>query len=304
MRKFGLLFFAGTVLSGSIAVAAQKTFASAEEAAQALVAADERNDTAELLTILGDNAKDLVASGDPAQDNDERAQFVKLARQALKIVPDEALSGHYKVLVGNEMWPLPVPIVKEGEEYRFDTADARIEILARRIGRNELDTIASLRDLVAAEREYAYSDLNRNRMRDYAQLILSTPGKRDGLYWDAKEGDPKSPLAKVIGEASAQGYAMPEGGKPWTYHGYVFRLLKSQGPNARGGAIDYVVRGVMIGGFGIVAYPVEYGVSGIKTFLVNHDGIVWEKDLGPATRTVAPVMKRYNPDKTWRESPN
>lgn len=293
--------------------AAQESFPSAEEAARALVNAEERNDTAEILKILGPGAKDLITSGDKAQDEKRRADFVKRAKESLRVAPDPFRAGCLVVSVGKEGWPLPIHLVKAKDGYRFDIAGSKLEILARRIGRNELNTIEALRLFTEAEREYAYSDLDRDGMRDYARLIISTPGKHDGLYWEPKAGEPESPLAKVFGNAVAEGYKLPANGQPPIYHGYVFRVLKAQGPEARGGARDYVVRVTsakrknqeehMIGGFAFVAYPAEYGNNGVKTFLVNQDGVVFEKDLGPDTRALAVAMKRFNPDKTWREAP-
>ena len=283
---------------------AQKVFSTPEEASQALVNAEEHNDPAELLKILGSAAKDLVVSGDEVQDARRRERFVTMAKESLKVAPNPANNEQLLVSTGNDEWPLPIPLVKSSGGYRFDAAAARVEILARRIGHNELHTIETLRQLVDAEREYAYSDLNKNGMRDYAQRFVSTPGKRDGLYWAAQAGEPESPLAALVDEAAAEGYEPIANAQPSPYHGYIFRILKAQGPDAAGGAHDYVVRGDMIGGFAIVAYPIEYGVTGVKTFLVSHAGTVWEKDLGEQTKSIAAAIKRYNPDKTWLESPH
>ena len=280
-----------------------KIFASAEEAAVDLVTAIEQNDQAELITILGVTAKDLGAQGGGMPDPDRREKFLQMAKESLHVVSDPFQLNRFQMAVGKENWPVPLPIVKVKGGYRFDPAEAKIEILARRIGSNELEAIEDMRDFVEAEHEYAYSDLNENGMRDYAQQIISTAGKHDGLYWEAKAGDPACPLAKVVGRATAPGYVLPASGQAPIYRGYVFCILKAQGPEAPGGARDYVVHGSMIGGFAFVAYPAEYGITGVKTFQVNHEGIVWEKDLGPNTKALASAMKRFNPDKTWLESP-
>jgi len=282
----------------------QRVFTTPEEASQALVNAEEHNDSTELVKILGSSAKDLIVSGDEIQDTRRRERFAAMAKEALKVAPDPANHERLLVSVGKDEWPLPIPLVKTGGGYRFDAAAAQVEILARRIGHNELHTIETLRRLVDAEREYAYSDVNKNGMRDYAQRFASTPGKRDGLYWEPQSGEPESPLAALVEEAAAEGYEPIANAQPSPYHGYVFRILKAQGPDAAGGAHEYVVRGDMIGGFAIVAYPIEYGITGVKTFLVSHADTVWEKDLGAQTKAIASAIKRYNPDKTWQESPH
>jgi len=279
------------------------TFATPEEAARALVEACERHDTAALAAILGPSAGELINSGDPVQDKARLDRFVRRAREGLRVEPDPFAAGRFVMNVGKDRWPAPVPIVKASDGYRFDPGAAKAEILARRVGRNELNAIAALRDFVAAELEYAYADSNRNGIHDYAQQILSDPGKKNGLYWEVKDGEPPSPLARIVGRVTAEGYELPRPGEPALYHGYALRILTAQGGRVAGGAQDYVVRGLMIGGFALIAYPVEYGVSGVKTFVVNQDGIVLEKDLGPRTTTRAATIRRYNPDATWRPSP-
>jgi hypothetical protein len=219
------------------------------------------------------------------------------------VEPDPFAAGRLVIIVGKDRWPAPLPIVKAPDGYRFDAGAAKAEILARRVGRNELNAIAALRDFVAAELEYAYTDSNKNGIHDYAQQILSDPGQHDGLYWEVKDGEPPSPLARIVGRVTAEGYELPKPGEPVMYHGYAFRVLKAQGRHVTGGSRDYVVRGLMIGGFALVAYPVDYGVSGVKTFVVNHDGVVWEKTLGPRTTVIASAFRRYNPDATWKLSP-
>ena len=291
------------LLSPARAAQGPRVFSAPEDAARALVDACERHDTAALADILGPDATELITSGDPVQDKARLDRFVRRAREGLRVEPDPFRAGRLVINVGQDGWPMPLPIVKAPDGYRFDVGAAKSEILARRVGRNELNAIAALRDFVAAQLEYAYADSNANRVHDYAQQILSDPGQRNGLYWEVKDGEPPSPLARVVGRVIAEGYELPKPAEPVTYHGYAFRILKAQGRHAPGGARDYVVRGLMIGGFALMAYPVEYGVSGVKTFVVNHDGVVWEKDLGPRTPHIGSTIRRYNPDQTWKQSP-
>ncbi|MGB8675865.1 MAG: DUF2950 domain-containing protein, partial [Candidatus Acidiferrales bacterium] len=287
--------------------AAQTVFSTPQAAADALVVAAAQPDSTALLNLLGPGGADIVKSGDPAQDRSRLDHFSALAKESLSVEPDPNQLGRFIVYVGSSHWPLPIPIVpvKSGEttSYRFDAAGAKSEILARRVGRNELDAIAFLRAFDDAEMQFAYTDVNRNGMRDYAEQLRSDPGERDGLYWDDSEGAPESPLAPIIEQAIAEGYELPPSGEPFTLHGYVFRVLKGQGSKAPGGARDYVVQGDMIGGFAMIAYPTDYAVTGVKTFVVNQDGIVYEKDLGPSTSREAAAIKLYNPDKSWSESP-
>ena len=299
-----LTFPAATLLLVVAPVLAQKTFSTADEAAHALVAAYEHQDTGAMLGILGSAGKDLVTSGDKAQDNNRRERFVKLAKESMKVVPDPAAYDQWVIEVGPENWPLPIPLIKAKNGFQFDTPRARVEILARRIGANELNTIATLHDFAQAQHEYATVDRAGTGLREYAQKIISSSGKHDGLYWDAKAGEPESPLAAIVGKAATEGYKLGAAGKQPIYHGYVFRVLKAQGPDAPDGAHDYLVRGALLGGFAFVAYPAEYAVSGVKTFLICHDGVVWEKDLGAKTTATASAMTRYNPDKSWEPAPS
>jgi hypothetical protein len=303
--SLAIVFSLATVGSALAAptTTAQKTFASPQEAAKAFATACEQQDTKAMLNLLGPGGEELVNSGDEVQDNHRRERFAALSKESLEIRPDPIHLERFLVYVGNRSWPLPIPIIKEGDSYRFDTSGAKADILARRIGRNELDAIELLRSFVQAQIDYAYSDLNSSGMRDYAQKIISDPGTRNGLYWEAKEGEPASPIADLVAHAMEQGYELPAPGQRFIYHGYEFRVLKAQGPNAVGGSRDYVVRGEMIGGFAFVAYPADYAVSGVKAIVVNQDGVVWEKDMGDKTRTLAAAIKIYNPDKSWIESP-
>jgi Protein of unknown function (DUF2950) len=203
------------------------------------------------------------------------------------------------VRVGADDWPLPIPLVKQGERWRFDARQGREEIIARRIGRNEIYTTQTCLAYVDAQREYYAEDRNGDGILEYARQFASTAGKRDGLYWPTQPGEPPSPLGDLVARARAEGYRRSDGGGPTPYYGYLYRMLTAQGPAAPGGAYDYVVRGHMIAGFALVAFPAQYGVSGVMTFIVNHDGVVYQKDLGPSTRSIAVAMRTFNPDGTW-----
>jgi hypothetical protein len=272
----------------------QKTFASSQEAAQALVDASAANDTAALLQIFGPAGKDIAQSGDAAADKESRERFAALAHQKMTVEVDED-KDRATLIVGPDDWPLPVPIVLAKGQWRFDSAVGRVEVLARRVGRDELTAMEICRAYVEAQTEYAARDRTASGSLQYAQKILSSPGKKDGLYW---EGEPDNLVPKAFADASAA--MLTEGKKLVPYHGYYYRILKAQGPDAEGGAMDYVVGGKMMGGFALVAYPAEYGVSGIETFLVNHRGKVYEKDLGATAGVVARQMTRFNPDKSWK----
>jgi len=293
-----VLVLAGTVgWIGSVPQAAQQpTFATPQEAAQALVAAAERNDTAAMLKLFGPEGKDIVESGDPAEDKRMREEFAKRAHAQMRIEPEPGNPDWAMLIVGDNDWPFPIPLIRKNGQWHFDAARGRMEVLARRIGRHELTAIDICRGYVEAQMEYAAHDRDAGGMLAYAQKIISSPGKKDGLYW---EGEPDNLVPKSFADAAAA-MLLAEGKKPVPYHGYYFHVLKAQGPAASGGTMDYVVKGKMIGGFALVAWPAEYGVSGIKTFLVSHHGTVYEKDLGPATATLGRAMTRFNPDKTWK----
>ena len=244
----------------------------------------------------------MFVSGDAVADNAERARFVAAYDDAHALVPN----GDQIVLqVGKDEWPLPIPLVEDGSSWHFDTAAGQQELLARRIGGNELSTIQACLAVVDAQREYWRRNPEHSPLLQYARRISSTAGKRDGLYWPTKPDEEVSPLGLRFAEAQRQGYtaARDARGKPLPYHGYYYRLLTAQGPDAPGGAYDYLVRGHLIGGFALVAYPAQWGASGIMTFLVNHDGVVYQKDLGPKTAAIAEAMKRFNPDTTWQRVP-
>jgi hypothetical protein len=274
----------------------QKTFSTPEAAAQALVDAAAQNDTAALLKLFGPGGKDIVQAGDAADDKAAHAEFAARARARLQVEPDHDNPNRAIVVVGDQNWPLPVPLIRKNGQWSFDAASGRVEILARRVGRNELTAIDVCRGYVEAQMEYASRDRDAHGMLKYAQQILGSPGKKDGLYY---EGESENLVPKSFADAAAV-LLQAQGKKPVPYHGYFFHILKSQGPDAPGGAMDYVVKGAMIGGFAMVAWPAEYGVSGVQTLIVNHRGIVYEKDLGPQTATLARQTTRFNPDKTWK----
>jgi hypothetical protein len=275
----------------------QRSFASPEEAVKVLVETLKSKDLKALETIFGPGSKDIVSSGDPVSDNERYDRFVKLYEEKNRL--EEESTDKVVLDLGNEDWPFPIPIVKKNALWQFDAREGREEILARRIGENELSAIQVCLAYVDAQREYAIEDRNGDALPEYAQKFLSDPGKKNGLYWKVKEGEKPSPLGPLAAEANKQGYTRKDG-RPTPYHGYYYRILKAQGKNASGGSYDYMVKGKMIGGFALVAYPAKYGSSGIMTFIVNHDGVVYQKDLGIKTRQTAQAMKLFNPDSTWK----
>lgn len=297
-----VVFIAALIVFGSYrkADAQQKTFKSSEEAVKNLIDAVKADDTKELLAIFGSAAKELISSGDEVADKAGRERFVKSYEEMNKLVneSDKKVILH----VGNEDWPLPIPLIKKGEKWFFDAKAGKEEILNRRIGRNELNTIQTCLAYVDAQREYALKDWDGDGLFEYAQKFVSTPGKKDGLYWEAKEGEEQSPLGPLVAKAVKAGYTLRKSGeKPKPYQGYFYKILKAQGKNAPGGEYDYMVRGKMIGGFALVAYPAQYGNSGVMIFMVNHDGAVYQKDLGRETEKIASAMKKFNPDNTWKK---
>lgn len=279
----------------------QKSFASPEEAVQALAEAVKAGDMEVLAAILGPEGRPLLASGDAVADTQERERFVRAYEQSHKL--ERPTETKAVVVIGQDEWPLPIPVVKEGDTWRFDTTVGKEEILNRRIGRNELNTMQVCLAYVDAQREYARVAREGDGRLTYAMKFPSDEGKKNGLYWPTKEGEGLSPLGVLVANARAEGYSREtSGGKPTPYHGYVYRILTAQGPDAPGGAHDYIVNGKMIGGFALAAYPAQYGVSGVMTFLVNHQGVIYEKDLGPDTEHLAHAMQTYNPDQTWKQA--
>ncbi|SFP22408.1 Protein of unknown function [Bradyrhizobium sp. Ghvi] len=277
----------------STSLQAQQSFSSPEEAAAALAAAV-KSGPRDILKVLGRNAEDIVSSGDEVADADIRARFTSMydARHAIKAEGSKSAT----LVLGPDDFPFPIPLVNTKTGWEFDADEGRIEVLRRRIGRNELDAIQTMLAYVDAQNEYADKDRGEGT-GVYAQRIVSSPGKKDGLFW-RDDSDP-SPLGALAAQASSEGYKAGEGMTP--YHGYYFRILKGQGPDAPGGAMNYVIKGKMIGGFGLIAWPAEYGNSGVMTFLVNHAGVVYQKDLGSRTEFVAPRITLFDPDQTWKK---
>jgi hypothetical protein len=274
---------------------AQQSFDTPQAAADALVSAARAGNSKGVMNVLGYRGADIVLSGDAVADANTRAQFVGAydSKHAISMAGD----GNATLIVGASDYPFPIPLVRKGDKWAFDTAAGRREILYRRIGRNESDAVQTSLAYVDAQNEYAELSRAGTGGSAYAQRILSQPGKKDGLYWPASQGDAASPLGELIAGATAEGYRA--GARPAPYHGYYFRILTRQGPDAPGGALNYVAQGKMIGGFALVAYPAEYRNSGVMTFIVNHAGEVFQKDLGPRTARIAASMTSYNPDKTW-----
>jgi hypothetical protein len=279
----------------------QRTFAAPEEAVQALVEAVRAGDANALLVLVGPHSRSWLFSGDAVADRADWQRFVEAYDKKHAVTKE----GDRKAIlvVGEDDYPFAAPIVEKGGKWSFDADAGREEVINRRIGRNELDTIQTMLAVVDAQREYAHNDADGNGLADYAPRFVSSPGKKDGLYWPAKAGEPESPLGSLAAKAVTEGY----GGKgktarPQPFHGYYFRMLKGQGAHAAGGKYDYEVKGRMLGGFAAVAYPAKYGVSGIMTFIVNHDGVVFQKDLGPNTASVAEKMKTFDPDKSWTKA--
>ncbi len=278
-----------------------KKFKSPEAAFNALLDATRKNDTKELLAIFGPSGKDIISSGDEVADKEARERFVKSATDGVKFSKID--DSKVLAVIGKDEWSFPVPLVKSSRGWTFFTEDGKEEIINRRIGRNELRAIQVALAYVAGQNEYASKDRDNGGVLHYAEKFVSSTGKKDGLYWEAAPGEETSPLGPLFARATEEGYTIrKKGEKPSPYQGYYFRILKSQGSNAPGGELDYVTNGRMAGGFGLVAYPADYGVSGIMTLIVNQQGIVYEKDLGPKTEEIATALAKYDPDKTWKKS--
>lgn len=271
----------------------QKTFPTPDDAWKALVDSVSKQDTAAVKAIFGPDSEDLITSGDPVADKNVMEAFLSIVKEKVQLVKE----GEDKVVVvlGKEEWPFAVPIVKKGGAWSFDTAVGKEEIVNRRIGKNELYTIAVCRTYVDAQEEYA----SLHKEHQYAQRFLSSEGTHDGLYWKAKEGEPQSPFGPFAAQAVKEGYGKSTSGEPQPFHGYYFKILKAQGKNAPEGEKSYVQGDKMTGGFALVAFPATYGVSGVMTFLVDKQGVVFQKDLGPKSAEIASSMTAYDPDETW-----
>ncbi|MFD2183538.1 DUF2950 domain-containing protein [Rhodoplanes azumiensis] len=289
------LLLAPLAASAAPAPAPPRGFASPQDAAQALYEAAKAKDRKAVVAILGPAVRTWILSGDPVQDRARVARFVDAFAKKSAVTAE----GDAKAVltVGDDDFPFPFPLVKSDGKWRFDPDAGREEVLNRLIGRNELDTIQTLLAIVDAQRDYAARRHRDGAATEYAQRFRSRPGKTDGLYWPARQGEPPSPLGPLVADAERQGYDAKAGRVP--YHGYLFRMLTAQGPKAPGGAYEYLAKGRLIGGFAVLAYPARYGVSGVKTFAVSHDGIVYEADLGPRTGTIAPRIRAFDPDEPW-----
>jgi hypothetical protein len=290
----GLGAIAAVALLSSASLA-QQAFPSPEDAAAALAAAVKVGATNGILKVLGKDGQDIVESGDDVADAEARQRFLSAydAKHSIKAEGNKKAT----LVLGADDFPFPIPLVNSRAGWEFDPAAGRQEILYRRIGRNELDAIQTSLAYVDAQNEYAEKDRTGEGVGVYAQRIVSSPGKKDGLFW--RDDREPSPLGELAAQASAEGYKVSEQAAP--YHGYYYRILKGQGSNAPGGALNYVVKGKMIGGFALIAYPAEYGNSGVMTFMVNHAGTVYQKDLGTRTDSIAKRAYLFDPDQTWKK---
>ena len=275
----------------------QKQFDTPKQAADALIQVAANFDVAAAKEILGPDGEDIVTSEDPVQDKNRAAEFAARAKEKMSVQTDKKNPNQAIVLVGNDDFPLPIPIVKQKGKWFFDTKVGREEILNRRVGANELNAIEICRGFVDAQHEYAMEKHDGSKVNQYAQRVISTPGKHDGLAWQNQDGTWEGPVGEEVARALQEGYSA-QGGKP--YYGYYFKVLKGQGPAAPMGEMDFMVGGAMIGGFALAAAPAEYRVTGVMTFIVGPDGVVYEKDLGPDTLKTFQSMDKYNPDKTWK----
>jgi DUF2950 family protein len=278
----------------------QKNFKTPEAALQALIKAAQAKDKKALVGLLGPLGEPLIDSGDPVADQNSRGRFLEnynIAHTLDKSDPDEAI-----LVIGATDWPFPIPITLRDGRWFWNSADGAEEMINRRIGENELDTIQSCLAYVDAQREYYVRNVQKDPLQHFAKRLVSTEGKKDGLFWPTTADESPSPLGEEFAAARAEGYLLKEGsmsGVP--FHGYIYRMLVRQGPSAAGGAYDYVVNGELLGGFAAIAFPAEYGSSGIMTFIVNHDGVVYSRDLGPDTAKAAMAINEYNPDPTWKK---
>jgi Protein of unknown function (DUF2950) len=287
----------------SIATAAQvqsalggpKAFDTPQQATEALINAAGTYDVPQLLAIFGPEGDDFIESADPVRDKNNAVEFAAEARAKNSIAMAPSQPNRATIIVGEQEWRFPVPLVKKNGKWYFDAKSGRQEILFRRIGANELDAIQVCRGYVEAQKEYSLEIHDDSGVNQYAQKIFSTPGKQDGLYWENPDGTSGGPIGDAVAKALAEGYSTGKAG----FHGYYFKILKGQGPAAPLGKIDYVIEGIMIGGFGLVAVPAEYRVTGVKTFIVSNSGIVYQKDLGPDSLEIVKKMELYNPDPTW-----
>jgi len=272
----------------------QKTFPSAEDASKALVAATRSNDENDIRDILGPDGKNIVSSGDNTEDASDRATFVQKYQEMHRLVREP--DGTTTLYIGAENWPTPIPLVKNGNSWYFDTEAGKKEILYRRVGQNEISAIGVCEQLVAAEKDYYAT-----KHDEYAQKFFSDEGKQNGLYWKAADGQPQSPIGPLVAAAVVEGYSKTQNGAPTPYHGYYYRIL-TLGKDGAGASKSYIVNGKLTGGFAFVAYPAEYRSSGVMTFIVGRDGVVYQKDLGKSTVILAKAMKEYSPNASWQKA--
>jgi hypothetical protein len=292
----------GALGSGALAEEGkQSVFGSPEEASKALMECAQGEDFKGLLDALGPAAEEILSSGDEVADKAARAQFVRACEEKLDLV--EEVGGKVTIVIGSDGWPFPIPIVKTEDGWVFDTEAGKEEVLNRRIGRNELNAVQVCLAYVDAQREYGSVDWDANGVIEYAQQFLSDGDRRNGLYWEIEDGEQPSPLGPLVVAAVGEGYTPREPGEdPKPYHGYFYKIINAQGPSAAGGAYNYVINGHMVAGFGLLAWPAEYGNSGIMTFVVNQGGIVYERDLGANTKEIVEFITRYDPDESWRRA--
>lgn len=300
MKKLGLfrrlVIAAPILLASAMAAYAQQSFKTPTDAGDALVAAVRSGDVAKILAVLGPNAREIVSSGDSVADKNARESFVATYDAGRTVENKDDKTAILNL--GKDGWPFPIPLVRKGDGWQFDSAAGKLEVLYRRVGRNELNTIDGCFAYVDAQNEYAQFAAKEFGTSEFAQRIISTVGKKDGLYWPAVDGKDDSPLGELIAAATDEGYTPGQSRIP--YHGYYFKVLTKQGANAPGGIKDYVVKGKMTEGFALVAWPAEYGNSGVKTFMINQLGVLYEKDLGPGTPQIAAGLTAFNPDKSWQ----
>lgn len=293
---FVAMLFVAALSYAQTAGIPQKSYSSPEEAVNGLISAVRANDTKAMLAILGTGSKEMISSGDAVADRTGREKFLKAYDE--KNVLQQGPGDKWVLSVGNDNWPMPIPVVKKGAKWLFDAKEGKQEILNRRVGRDELQVMNVLHAYVDAQHEYASKDCRGGGKVEFAQRLISTEGKHDGLYWEAKEGEEESPLGPLVAQAAEEGYS---NANLSPFHGYYFKILKGEGPHAAGGAYNYVVNGEMILGFALLAYPAEYRNSGVMTFIVNQEGIIYEKNLGKDSKRKAEAMKLYDPDKTWNK---
>ena len=306
IRRGNLVMFASLAFFGVWSVgfawilwaqpAGQKTFSSPDEASRALIRAVQAGNEKDLLEIFGPDGKEIISSGDKVEDQKSRDAFAEKYQRMNRLV--EEPDGTVRLYVGAENWPMPIPLVNRKDAWYFDTSAGKEEILFRRIGRNEIATIGVLRELVAAQKEY-YSKTLDDSVKQYAQKFISDQGKHNGLYWNASNRETESPIGPLLAYASSEGYAKKLSSLPSPFQGYYFRVLMGQGKHASGGAKNYIVNGKMTRGFAFLAYPAQYANSGMMSFIINQDGILYQKDLGPKTADLANALDEYDPDKTW-----